>query len=153
MKFTVDLEEFWMEEDGESLDAELKKYIIRSVSGKIEKSIQEKVEAEIEKKVDEFVSARLSVIINDQLAECIEKGVIQPRCHSIPISITTYIKERFLDNSGWSTPTKYIEKIAKEFGADLKLQYNNAFANKIVANMKEQGLLKDEVVQILLGES
>lgn len=47
----------------------------------------------------------------------------------------------------------YIDGIAKEFAKEMEVQYSSAFANKIVMNMKDQGLLKDEVVQILLEPS
>jgi len=59
----------------------------------------------------------------------------------------------FFKNTGWNNPERVLKAIAMEFGKELKLQYNNMFANKIVQNMKEQGLLKDEVVQILLSDN
>jgi DNA-binding transcriptional regulator YhcF (GntR family) len=151
MKFTIELEEFWMDEDSEEVEVEIKKHIIYEVTKKIEASIADKVNEQITKNVEEFIQARLSVIINDEMAKCMDNGVIQPRGTVSEISITDHVKARFLESSGWQNPNKHIDQIAKEFGNELKLQYNNAFANKIVQNMKEQGLLKDEVVQILLG--
>jgi len=67
-----------------------------------------------------------------------------------PVTIVDHVKGIFKNNHGWSNPHSQLERLAKDFGKEIKLQYNNAFANKIVSNMKEQGLLKDEVVQILL---
>ena len=153
MKFTIEIEEFWLEEDSNSIQDELKSSITDEVTRRIREEIKDKIDSEIKDKVGDFMNARMSVIINDQLASCIENGTIKDkrRSGSEEIKITDYVKDKFLDSSGWGNPDKHIDKIAKEFGVELKLQYNNAFANKIVQNMKEQGLLKDEVVQILLG--
>lgn len=147
MQFKIDLEDFWLEEDDNIEDA-LKSHIINSVTHKIIQSIQVKVDAQITKSVNEVISEKLDKVIDDQLDKLIDAGVITHQREEI--SIVDHIKNLFLQNSGWSQPNTKIEKVAKAFGNELKLQYNNAFANKIVQNMKEQGLLKDEVVQILL---
>jgi hypothetical protein len=150
MKFSINLEEFWMDEDSGDLECELKKDITNAVTQKIMSEIKDKIDEEIKDKVTNFVDARMSVIINDALEQCINNDTIKPR-HGSEIKISSYIKDQFENDSGWGNPDKHINKIAKSFGEELKLQYNNLFANKIVQNMKEQGLLKDEVVQILLG--
>lgn len=155
MKFTVELEEFWLEDGGdiEYIESELKREIIREVTSKIRESLSEKVNEEIYEKVKEFTISRMSVVINEEIAKCIETGVIESRRTGTKkeISINEHVKEMFVSNSGWGSADHYISKIAKEFGEELKLQYNNVYANKIVQNMKEQGFLKDDVAQMLLG--
>ena len=150
MQFKIDLEDFWLEEDDNIEDA-LKSHIINSVTHKIIQSIQVKVDAQIAKRVNEVISEKLDKVIDDQLDKLIDAGVITYQREEI--SIVDHIKNLFLQSSGWSQPNTKIEKVAKAFGNELKLQYNNAFANKIVQNMKEQGLLRDDVVQILLEGS
>lgn len=146
MKFTIEVEEFWLED--EELTEALQGHIKRQVVNDISKSIKEKVEAQIAAKVKEVVEQKVSLVIDSTLTDLIATGVIIQ--NSKEITITDYVKDIFQRHHGWSNPKQQMEKIAQKFGDELKLQYNNVFANKIVLNMKKQGLLKDEVVQILL---
>jgi len=146
MKFTVEMEDFWLEE--EELTPALEAHIKRDVVHSISESIKEKVEQQITKKVNEVVDQKVALIIDDTLTDLIATGTIIN--NNKEISIVEHVKNIFQSNHGWNTPAAQLQKIAKKFGEELKLQYNAAFANKIVVNMKEQGLLKDEVVQILL---
>lgn len=147
MIFTIDIEDFWLH-DGTELADELRRTITKDVVGKISTSIKEQVNAQISKQVEELIHSKIELIIDNTLSECIDNEVIAP--HGKPVSITDHVKDLFMCNHGWNNPEKKLARLAKDFGEDLKLQYNNAFANKIVSNMKEQGLLKDEVVKILL---
>lgn len=146
MKFTVEVDDFWLEE--EELTEALQKEVKLSVVHQISKSIEEKVESQITKKVTEVIDEKISLIIDSTLTDLLATGVIVRNRQEI--SITDHIKNLFQANTGWSNVNDQMARISKKFGEELKLQYNNAFANKIVSNMKEQGLLKDEVVQILL---
>lgn len=146
MKFTVEVEDFWLEE--EELTAELQGHVKREVVREISQSIKDKVENQITKKVNEIIQQKVSLVIDDTLTDLVGTGVIVR--DKKEITIVEHVKNIFQQNHGWSNYHRQMEAIAKKFGAELKLQYNNAFANKIVSNMKEQGLLKDEVVQILL---
>lgn len=149
MKLAIELEDFWMDEDSGDIEAELKEYVVREVAGKIQKSIREKVEEQITKKVQEIIEFKLGTIIDEKISQVIDSETIKPRrCNEI--KIVDHVKNLFETHHGWGNADEKIKRIAKEFGEELKHQYNNAFANKIVQNMKEQGLLKDEVVQILL---
>ena len=151
MKFTIELDDFWMDEENSgSLECQLKQEIIDETTRRIRNDIKGQVENEIVKKVDEFITSRMSVVINDKIAECIKTGVIKAGRQRSEIRIEDYIKEKFEDDIGWSSPNKHISKIAEEFGRELRLQYNNVFANKIVQNMREHGFLKDEISQMLL---
>jgi len=148
MEFKIEIDDFYLDED-DDIEAALKSFIISDVVHKITKNIENKVEEQIAKKVAEIVEEKLVHVIDIKLTELIACGMITR--HRQEISIIDYVKDTFQSSNGWGNPQKQIERIAKDFGEELKLQYNNAFANKIVQNMKEQGLLKDEVVQILLG--
>lgn len=147
MKFTVELEDFWFEED-EDLSESLKAYIKRDVVHQIAKSIEGQVEKEITRKVSETISDKMSVVIDSTLSELVDNGFITKNNKEIPL--VEHVKDIFNSHHSWNSPEAKLEKLAKRFGEEMRLQYNNAFASKIVSNMKEQGLLKDEVVQILL---
>lgn len=152
MKFNVsiDLDEFWLDNDRDYELSDLLKDSIKSdVIRQIKENIKDQVQKEIKEKTEQFIISRLSVIINDTLAECIDQGEIKKGDGYI--KITDHVKNLFLSNNSWNHPDDKIKRIAKEFGEELKIQYNNAFANKIVQNMREQGFLKDDIAQLLLG--
>jgi hypothetical protein len=150
MKITFDLEDFWMEAEEGTLEENLKDHITNSVVHEVRKSIQEQVDTEITKGVTSHIEGVLSEIIQGQIAKCIDTGFITR--HREEVKITDHVSEMFNNHSSWGNPDKKLEQLAKSFAEDFKAQYNNVFASKIVQNMKEQGLLKDEVVQILLKE-
>lgn len=148
MKFTVEIDEFWLDEDSD-LDSALKSHVIHDVTRKIQASIEEKVNIQIAEKIKVLMEERLSPIIDQTITELMTTETIL--VNKNPVIIKERLKYLFQTNNGWNNPTEQIKKFAKNFGEEMKLQYNAAFANQIVANMKEQGFLKDEVTQILLG--
>jgi len=147
MKFTVEVEDFYLEE--EELTKALVDHVKHDVVCQIKASIKDQVQRDIADAVKNTIEIMLKPIIELELAEVVSKKTIM--INRSEISIEDHVKKMFMDNSGWSNPNQCIERVAKAFGQELKEQYNVAFANRIVANIKEQGLLKDEVVQLLLG--
>ena len=148
MKFIIEVEDFWL--DGEELDDALKSHLLTSVVHKISKSIEEKIDIEISKKVTEVIEKNLLPIINSKLTELVATETILRNREEI--SITQHIKNIFQSSQGWNGPRDQIERFSKKFCAEMKLQYDAAFATKIVMGMKDQGLLKPEVVQLLLDD-
>ena len=150
MKFTVEVEEFWLNEDGD-LTEELTSHITKSVVYQISKSIEKQVAVKIELKAKEAAVSKLDRVIDDKLTDLIDKGVITYNREEI--SLTEYIEKLFMASNRWNNPQKQLENITRNFAEELKLQYNAAFANLIVQNMKKQGFLKDYIAQILLNEN
>ena len=146
MKFTVEVEDFWLDE--EELTASLQSHIKREVVHEIAESIKTKVEKQVTDKVNEVINEKIALVIDSTLTDLIADGMIVRNRETI--SIVDHVKSVFQSNTGWSNPTRQLEALAKKFGEEMKAQYNAAFANKIISNMKEQGLLKDDVVKILL---
>ena len=140
-----------MQEDGEcDIESELKSVIIRSVIQKLLPKIQESVDKKIEQRLDAIFIERVNSAVEKTLNKAIDNGVLVKR--GVEVSIHDHITSLFQQASGWNSPNDKIQKIAKEFGKELKDQYNVIFASKIVENIKEQGLLKDDVAKLLLGD-
>ena len=149
MKFTVELEDFYIEE------GELNETLVRAIKKEIVQSIRKKTKEDTEKKIADQVQNIVQAAIQSQIDESIslfvETGVITVQGKEIQIA--DHLKNVFQNNHGWSSPTSKMESIAKRFGDDLKAQYNNIFASKIVQTMHQQGFLKDDMAKILLGEA
>ena len=153
MIFKVKVDNFWLDE--ENLSEALQRKIANEVVKKISESIQPQIDTLLLEKVNEAIGMKLEPMIDDMLMKFLSEGVITPKkaynsATPDPVTIEDHMRSLFQANTSWNAGEQ-IKNFAKKFGEDLKLQYNAAFANQIVSNMKEQGFLKDEVTQILLG--
>lgn len=149
MKFTIEVDDFWLDE--EELSEALSSHVTREVVGKISASIKGQVETQITKKVNETIHAKLDVLIDVHLGNLIDSSVIIQNGKEILIS--EHIKELFMDDRGWNNVNTKIKEYSQKYSKEMKLQYDAAFATKVVMNMKEQGLLKNDVVKMLLDEN
>ena len=150
MKFTVELEDFWMDEDSGGIEEELKNHIVTSVVVQIKKQIQESIDSKITEHVKEKADIIISAQIKGKVTELIETGEIKPRHKSESILITEYVKEKFMDNSGWGSTDSQVKDLAKKFSDEMKKRYDAAFACHIVDNMRKNGLLKEDEITKLL---
>jgi Iap family predicted aminopeptidase len=150
MKFTVEIEEFYLDEE-QDIEPTLKNFVIKSVVQSIQKSLESKIEDAITKEVRNQISKSLFRNIQIVVKKVITEGKIKPR-HSgeVPVTIEEYIRQDFEYNSGYSSPKETIEKLAKQFGDEMKRRYDLLFASQIVAKLGANGLLKDEAVKMLL---
>ena len=149
MKFTVEVEEFWLGEDGE-LERGLKEYVSKKVLDQIYQTIDKKVEDHIAITIKKEIDNKLYYKINQKISELIatENIFIDKK----EISIADHIKNVFQTNTGWRSPQEAIREFAQKFGNECKQRYDLAFASQIVAKMNENGLLKDDVAKLILQE-
>jgi predicted oxidoreductase len=147
MKFEIDVKDFWLEE-GEISEA-LAAHITKTVVAQISKSIEDRVQAGIATRVDAVVKERISKIIADKLDDLVETGVIM--VDRKEMKIADHLRQVFENHIGWSSPRDQIARLADAFGKDLKTRFDAAFANRIVVKLNEQGMLKDEVVRLLIS--
>ena len=157
MKFTIDIEDFWMDDESGGVAHELEKYITREVVSKIYKSIEKKLEDTIVVKIDSMVTAALYRKSTAFIKKFLERGMIKARVRNEhgnmedgEITIEDFIKSKFQNDSGWSSPNDRIEKLAKGFAEDMKNRYDLLFATQIVSKLGEQNLLKDSVMKELV---
>jgi hypothetical protein len=155
MKFTVDVKNFYLRED-DDLKIGLTRYIISKITEEIWKRVQSKVEDSVNKAIKGRVENLLDKRIESETARLIQIGkIVNKDYNGKPtgeVTLEQFIKERFLANSGWSTPQGVISDIAKKFGQELKARYDVAFATQIVIKLNEQGMLKENVAKLLLQE-
>ena len=138
-----------MFEDNDSdFEAAIKHEITCAVMRRISEVYSPKIDKLVESHLTEKVNTKLELMIKHTLDNLVEVGEITS--NNKTIRIEDYIKNLFMQNHGWRAPKEQIEKIAKNFGAEMKTQYNNHFAMNIVKNLSEQGLLNDDVAKALL---
>lgn len=147
MKFIVDVADCYI--DSEDLEQVLTDQILSRLAKDIRKITGDALEKSIRLKVETLVNDEMTDVVATTMKRLTEEATIIVRGKEV--TIENHLKDIFQDSSGWNNPEKRMKEIAHEFGRELKLQYNNVFANKIVLAMKEQDMLKDDVVKVLLG--
>lgn len=154
MKFTVEIDEFWLDEDSNGFEEELKNSIKIDVCQQIKKMMLTHIENEITNVVKQQVSDTLREHIQALVADVISTGMIRESSYSDKeISIENWIKKQFHGNSGYQNADLKITELAKKFGDEMKQRYDLLFASQIVAKLDEHGLLKEDIAELLLPTS
>ena len=147
MKFIVEVDDFWIEED--ELATGLSRAIREEIIQQMKKTIDEKIDQQITLRVQKVIDEHIKASIDNKLAELIETGNIVKDGKAI--AIKDHVSNLFVNNTGWNTPSEKIAVLAKKFGEELKARYDAVFANRIVVKLNEQGMLKDEVTKLLIN--
>jgi hypothetical protein len=152
MKFTIEVEDFYLDEDNDLAPA-LKQHIISTVVNKISTDLKSKIEDGVQKEVKAQVEQTLYRKITSLTNEVIESDKIKGRYSNDPeITLQEYVKQQFTTTAASKAPVNdKIEQLAKVFGEEMKKRYDMVFAAGIVQKMHENGLLKDDVVSKLLS--
>jgi hypothetical protein len=145
MKFTIEVEDFYLEE-GE-LSHELKNYVTSQVKKEIWKTIQEKVEKQIEMRVRETVESEMYRHINNCLSESIKDVKLKYNGKDVPVS--EYIVLKLQETGGWNTLAEHITKLGKAHAAEFTKRYDQVFAMSIVDSMAKNNYLNDQAVKVL----
>lgn len=149
MKITVDVSDFYLDED--NIEAGLRSRITYEVVNEIKKSIQERVDTQIKMEVKDAVEKSLYREITKAITDVMQKSEFPSRNNSKEfVSIETYVKECLNYSGGWQSFQDVIKKIASDYSAELKKRYDLLFASQIVAKMSDSGLLKEDAVKLLL---
>ena len=151
MKFTIEVEDFYMEEG--DLESSLKQHIITTCVHKITTDLKAKIEDGVQKEVKAQVEQTLYRKIGSFVTEAIENDKIKGRYTGDPeMTLQEYVKQQFTDKAREKAPTDAVlEKLAKQFGEEMKKRYDLMFASQLVTKMKDSGFLKEEVANLLLN--
>ena len=153
MKFVIELDDFYLDEDCDLAPA-LKRYVIdeviRNIYKKIEEKVQKQIDIEVKAMVEKTLYKKTSVIISDVLKN---EEVVKPGNRSEKVKIGEYIRLLFVERGGWTNPNDHIKSLADKFAKELKERYDIVFATHIVAKVNELGMLKENVAKLLLENS
>ena len=154
MKITVELDEFWMDNDSDGLSEDLNKFVKNQVTFEIWKKIENKVKDEITNQVSKIINSKLE----SKIEEMVKEMIVTQKMKSPSINVGTdgmctiaeKLKYDFEYGSGWLSPLSIMKDLGQKFSKEMKDRYDTLFASQIVLKMNEQGLLKDGVVDALL---
>lgn len=150
MKFTVEIEDFYLEE-GE-LAAELKSQIKNEVVAKIRESIKDQVLSFMDDHIKSVINAelqtRIQLLMDDHLASGKVKDQYNKREE---ITVKEWITKYFTNNH--PEIIKNIEAQVKKQVSELQNRYDLQFAAQLITKIKDQGFLKEDVAKMLLSGS
>jgi len=149
MRFTVDIEDFWLDE-GEDIEPALKEHIIVSVVSKIDEKLSIKIKESITEVAKLEIEKKFSEKTSKVVDEFIKNGKITH--YSQERTVEEHIKYLFNDTNGWGTPHEMLKKLAKEFGDELKNRYDLFFATQIVKKLADSGLLAEGIAKSLIND-
>jgi len=147
MKITVDISDEWIEEQqlDEALIEAIKSTVLRELVSHFRPDIDKMFHAIVDESAKYAIGNRIKTALDD----IVSGGKIVPYGTKEPVFIRDHLMSVFSNNTGWSNPTKQMQDLAKSAGDQLKKRYDLTFATLIVENMKQHGLLKDDVALML----
>jgi len=166
---TVDLSEFYTEEEGQSFSEEIKNEISSRVKNQVWKDFQDKALDELKLLVNaEFAKSKelnISYVIAEIFsAEKLKKNQNSSEMVTVKEYITEKIKADYFSErqSAESVLKGLVTGFENKFNIELKQssdaiskeireRYDLLFASQIVTKLNEQGLLREDVAKILLG--
>lgn len=154
MKYVIEVEDFYLDEDKE-LEPALKQFIISDIIRQIDASIKTKVEDHVNREVKAQVEQTLYRKISTFVTEAIASDKIKGNYTSDPeMTLQEHIKSKFTKSGNVSSASidKSIEILAGKFGDEMKKRYDLLFASQLVSKLHENGMLKEDVAKLLLGD-
>jgi len=150
MNFKVELDEFYMDDDSEDLESELKKHIINSVVYEIFKRIETRVKSEIIKAVEDQITATVGTTIQNYCTDYIKNGTMNSHYKETLVKdrVEQKIKQVIDTNSSYDQ----IKTIGKKIADELKIRYDRVFAQSLIISMQKAGLLKENSIATLLDD-
>jgi hypothetical protein len=147
MKFTVEVEEFYLEggELATELKHQIKQDVVKQIHESVKKQVSEYVDAYVKKEIDAELNTRVKLLVDD----FVKSGKVKGRYSSdsektIPEWIAENIREH---KSALSDAIKSTVALQVK---GLQDRYDLLFATQLITKIKEQGFLKDEAVKMLL---
>lgn len=168
MKIEIDLEDLINDLVGNSLEQDeygsatcdnidlseaIKGHITSSVINKLLPKMKASIETGITNKIDNIINERVNTTVDKTLKNILEDENFKFKNNRFNGTIKDYIQKQFEDSRNWGSPREALDQIAKEYAQEMKLQYNNIFAARVVDNMREQGLLKDDFAKLLTAKT
>lgn len=151
MKFTVEVEEFWL--DDENLEEGLANAVKNDVLRQIKESTRKQIDVQVSSAIRKQIEDGYQRFITKEVKKAMKKETIKSSDYGTnEISIEAYIRQQLTVSTSNAVLSREIQKISKIFVDEMKDRVDLMFASQIVSKMNESGLLKDDVAKILLTQ-
>jgi argininosuccinate synthase len=153
---TVDLEDFYTDEDGGTLADEVKSAIASSVKNGIWEKFKQEGLVAFSNQMERKITADKDLKIKETIDDLFKNRKIKKSSYSNELlSLEEFIVEQLNRNISVSRDfedlsRKLVDNKSKEIVQGLKDRYDFLFASQIVSNLNKQGMLKEDIAKILL---
>lgn len=148
MKFIVDVEDFWLDEESElapALQANIKNEVVQQ----IKKSVETQVTDLMNKIMKEEIKSKLDTIVGDLMRDFLVKGKIKGSYHFDPdLTMMEWVSKNVTGQN--ATIQDWIKKSVEQQVNALKQRYDLLFATQIVSKLNQEGMLKSDIAKLLL---
>jgi PleD family two-component response regulator len=159
MKFnvTVDLSEYYGQDEEGTLADNIKSAIAFDVKNKVVAEWKEQLTKEFSDQVKAELEAQKQAFITDTMMELFEKEEVCSRYNTKEkIPFVTYIKEEVSRSHLTEGKIRdFLDKQTKDaaiaIGTELKNRYDIMFASQLVRKLNENGMLLPDVAKLLLS--
>src|SRR5579859_4531038 len=135
MKFTVEVDEFWLDEEAD-LALTLQNSVKNDVVNQIHKSVEKQVTDLMNKIMKEEITSKMNAIVGDLMRDFLVKGVVKGSYSSDPeMPLPEWIKKQVQSQNG--TIQDWIKKSVTTQVDELKKRYDLLFATQIVSKLNE----------------
>jgi len=148
MKFTVEVEEFYMEE--EDLSSALKIAIKNDVINQIRDNIKSQVSSFMDSHIKAVLNTEIQTRVQIAMDEIVSVGKVKGPYSSDPeMTVSDWIKKQFTAKN--ADITKSINSKVDTHVKELQNRYDLLFATQLITKMKDAGMLNEQAAQILIA--
>ena len=153
---TVDLEDFYTDEDGGNLAQEVKQAIASNIKNDIWKKFEKEGLVSFSNQMERKIASDKDLKIKETIDDLFKNKKIKKSSYSNDLlSLEEFIIEQLDRNISISRDfedltRKLVQDKSKEIVQQLKDRYDLLFASQIVSNLNKQGMLKEDIAKILL---
>ena len=153
---TVDLSEFYNENEEKSFSDQIKDSIVYKVKQSILTDLENKLGSEFNSIITQKIELEKEQLIQKKLDQLVTEAKVKKRYDSSEmISIEEWMKEElkrlYLSDRAINEGMRsYIRDKSNELSEEFKQRYDLAFASQIISKLSENGMLQENIADILL---
>lgn len=150
MKFVVELDDFYLDEEEDLIPA-IKNEVIIRVTNQVWDMIKETVNKSVTNPLVTEIKGQIDKKINESLMIELENVLKTQKFkeYSKEITFAEFIENK-MSASSYNNLQKTVEKLADSRADEIKKRYDLIFASQIVVKLNENGMLKEDVAKLLL---
>lgn len=148
MKFTVEVDEFWLDEEADLAPA-LQNSVKNDVVAQIKKSVEAQVSQLMEKIMKEEIKSKMDIIVGGLMRDFLVVGRVKGSYSSDPeLPLAEWVSKQVTSQN--SVIQDWIKKSVEAQVTELKKRYDLLFATQIVSKLNKEGMLKEDIAKLLL---
>lgn len=154
---TVDVSEFYSDEDGENFKDTIKNAIAYELKKEFFKEMKEEALKEFSKELKTEMAAERDKLIMKTLIEVTTEMQLKQDYNKNPISVVDWLTNEFKsltlnDNLFKTFLSDHVKTFGTKMANELQDRYDILFTSQIVSSLNDKGLLREDVAKLLLNK-